>query len=702
LPIRYRKPIAETVSPSLSIDLHIANASSVDVDLTRDAGTAYPNTPPVTANIYTLQSGFTININPDALIGVGGSTEGTHYRWYNVDVSAGNFLVVKDQVYCIIVRQASTLNTGSSYQWLGKYCIKDEASPFTFGFENRSIYQDITQGVAISTISAANWLCLSGTLEYVQMIEVVVKKTKQDLKSVNVIDTENSKYTPGFTSILGGDDTTISVKSPDFSTAYVRGTDYSIDIWGGQIFINLDSFALEDTIIVQWYESEDDLLIMSDALGNAIIKSDSLSHGDEELFLKVAVTGERMWPSDNSVELNKQFTLLPGLDEELVSDNNQSQRMEVTTIESWNEQSGKFDEISGVEDTSKFAVEFRDPFVIGTTSYSVRTGKGLSTDRIIAGTKGIGSKDVPFFYEIDVSSASFPNDLYHVMLKQEEYLEWRVATGNDFSDMQNGDFVDGTPPTSPSDVKTSDHFYLKHMNAKFGMVLAHWIAYESEARIYFVNEDGVVIRDDSFVSEDARNPLNTAYKSKRISVSLNPVDLQGNPLFEAHGDSGETGYDSLYDTDVKHYMSTRIKKVLIAANGLSATFDNYGDENSFLDVKVVGFPVSKVLNIRNEIRNPGYEHADAKELNISNPVLQHQSLVDRLTRSLNEFYNTYRINYIVNAVYHPLLRPGRIVRVVSSKEGFDHDLFVITNPRHKIMFSSEDGFTTAFKGLLQI
>jgi len=674
-------PLGSNVA--INFDIYLSNGG-IDYSTTDGIN---PATPPTSASILTLLN-TTLFIDFDLLDPL---TDETEYRWFYFDVSAASVSVTKDTKYGIILRCDNTVELFNFFVLSKKVTNPD----------NRTINDTIGDGVDITTYTAS-WT-VSNSPPSVMLSQVEIKKDSHELKSIHILDTLNPNITSNFNSLLGGAaNTTIAVYSSDFTIKYINATDYTITYSGAKFTINFLTLGIDDVIIVQWFESLSDTLLITDIAEKAIKHiSESSFHGDDNTFRRVIIKGQKLRPSNSSVSVSKTFDMFPGLDKLIEDDIRQVKRIESVGTEQWKDANNDFGselEISAA--SKKFVFDFNDPVVTGTTAYRVKQGLGKTTDKIANGTLTIATtEDVPLFYEIDVSSALFTGEGYNVIIETKFYKEWRLATVEDFDDMLV-EFVVGTIPTSVDDVITNNHFYFKHMNGFFGHDSIQWVAYESRQSLFYIDADGAVLQDDEFSNESTKNPFKTAHTDKRISVEVAAVDIKGNPLFPIHSESGKDGFDSAADSAIKIWASARVSRVNIQTFGINATYDNYGLEKKLLDIDVVGFPINKITELKIDIKSPGFNHADAKVLSIDNELIQHQAILDRRGRSLHNFWNQDRLVFDKLASYFPQLKPGTIVRVKSEVEGFTDDVFVIMNSNHQ--FSLADGMTSRLGELLQI
>jgi hypothetical protein len=604
------------------------------------------------------------------------------------------------EAYSIIIRQTTGLNTGYRYQTLCKAALEEYGNPLAF--YNEVIYQSVAGGTPIGSIVAANWSVPS--LDVVMLTEVILEKEKVSLSS-DIIDELNTDIELGYSSLMGGSDTTIVATSDDFITEYVRDVDYEIVLIGSMFYIKPLTLTINDFLIARWVTSPTELISIVDHTkhGEIPMLTESSEHGDENMFETFRIQGERLRPSDLPITTNKKFPMYPGVGINAEQEIKQAKNVEVINTLDWDDTKLAFKEAGVPVDTSAFAVEFTEPIILGTTAYQTHEGRWRTGDKVVAGSVDSLTRSVPMFYEVDVTSASFDSKNYNIMLKQQSYRAWRVATENDYADMMLDDVVIGTPPTGEDDVRTDTHFYLKNMNSRNRSELyqCDWVAYETEYALYFKNENGTIVRDETFTSRDQRNPIKTSYLDLAANIVVSAEDLFGYPLFPYHGEIGFDGYSADAHASIKRWMSAKVVRVDISNLGLSVIYDNYDDENNkkFLHASVSAYPINNVLNIISEVNSGNQNHADAKEYSIQNELLQNQPVIDLRVRGLAAFWKYDRLNYKASAVYHPRFRPGTIVRVTSERENLDNALFAVFSPKHTL---TREGFLTDFGSLLQL
>lgn len=696
------------------------NPIDIDLYLTDDgveyecADTIHPDTPPTSADIVSLGS-FELFIDKSRVVGTGGggaiqAGDESPYYWRTFDVSAADVSVEAGKSYGIIIRG----EVSGDYLI---YCTLAKIVAMTT--ENRTIESYINDGADITTLSSSSWNAPdSGSSNGLCVLSVIeIRKDKVELKSSDIIDSLNPNISSGFISIMGGSDTTIVVKSHDLQTEYDRGAPgchYNITYSGGKFYISNDwgILTIDDIIVVQWFDSKSDLIQVTSEPKDML--SEAMRRNDETNFLGVSLRGEKLLPAPRSVAIEQIFTIGQGTEEPLSASTDQKiEGDSADSVRSWNETKKKF-ESPDVESaaSTKFALDFKDPFICGTTGYVVRYGKGLSTDTIEDGSFTPGSsRDVPMFYRINMLSpgTGFSNDDYHIMFHDENYRTWRLANGGDRTDMIDNTVVADTGVAdthfSGSDdgepLKGEDWFYVKHMNKYYdGGDTLYWIAYESEERVYYIDENGAVIHDTSYLNNSDKNPIKSSYLEKAIYVKFTPEDFKQQPLFEYHGDSGETGYDSSYSSKVKAWMRVKIDRIDIKANGVSALFTNITTFNKFIRVLVIGYPLNYRIGVEYEKKVSGSDHADARIFDSENSLIQSYEVARLKGNQILDFWGVNHEPITRTIPFNPSIRPGAVVRLSSDILGLEDRLYYVHNRSGIIAPTS--GLETELKDMFAI
>jgi hypothetical protein len=687
-----------TLSPTYDVpkdfDLYISDDG---VDFSSSDGVNI-TTPPTSADIEVMKEG----------------TEQIYISYAKLDS-----IIDESQFYWLtfVVEDNKTLEEGKNYAIIFR-CEKtgDLFHYMALGKDvsnanNLVAVNSITDGAAITTINQSGWNTRSSSggggamLCYVEM-----KRQYINFPNVKNVLTLNDSYVDGieFESLMSGANKAVKVVSEDFLTTYT-GTDflfYYESLYGCYRFYIVpggDLDNIDNTFVVLWFSLGSSVLLISDTKGQ--ILTESSEFGDLTTHLRIQVDGKKIRPADANVKIDRVFDLYPGILLELEQENSQTKKIEATNIEQWNEKLNKYelaDDLTG--ESSKFVFDFNDPFIIGTTAYTVIYGKGhlngANPDDHVESSTIVTqfSEDVPKFYRVTFGTA-FDDTNYHVMIAPLQYREWRLAKVEDFPDMTD-DNVIGTKPTDSDDVFTTTHCFIKRMNQSYGSKNCDWIAYESGERIFYKDENGVIVEDPSFTADLARNIFPSSYPDKIIFVKIEPTDFAGNPLFDAHSDSGEDGYDPDMQTDVEKYMSCYIDQVDIHAKGISAKYSNFDTQKKFLRITVVGYPVNAIVSIREEKRLPGFEHADAKAIKIDNNLIQAQAIAKRKVNMMMDFWGKERINFTKDVVFDPRVRPGHIAFITSDKDNLDNNAFYITST--STLLSRADGFRQTLSKFLQI
>lgn len=698
----------------IDVDLYITG-SGVDC---RSAAGAVPDTPPVNANIKSLGA-FKLFIDSNKIVGTGSPYnvgDESPYVWRTFDVSGAteaNRTVVAGSHYCIIIRMQKTNNNVLYYGM-----AKDVA----MSTHNRTIKKTIPDGADITThtgtwYTEANFRsdsdggCIFWVLEY--------RKDRVALKSTKIIDSLHPNISSGFTSLLGGSDSTIAVKSQDLESEFTKGSgfDYTIEYSSGKFWLVNEGLASDQIVVVQWFDTPDnnDLIKLTSAPKDMI--EDIAAIADTTSYLGVKIIGEKLLPAPRSVVVEQIMPLPIAWQEPLEAST--KQRVEgdsSNSMRNWNETKKKFEyPDSDTGDSAKFALDFKDPFIAGTTAYTVRYGKGLTTDRVEDGSVTPGdSRDVPLFWRIDMASPGngFDSDDYHIIFKDDQYRTWRLATSDDIPDMVDNTIVWATGDTGSADshfagshdgepLKGKTHFYVKHMNKYYdnGDTL-NWIAFESEDRQYYIDRYGAPRRDDGYAVESDKNPSDTSYLSKVIVVQLGVENAMQVPLFEAHGESGKTGYDSTYSSKVKSWAFSKLDRVDIKPRGIAVNYSNKSGFVKFLRFFVIGYPLNARIGIEYSKLLDGSDHADAKIVKIENNLIQSYEAARLKGQQIIDFWGNDKPPLSRTMPYNPMLRPGMVIKLDSDLLSLSNRLFFIHS--RYVTLSPSSGFTTELRKMIQI
>jgi hypothetical protein len=450
--------------------------------------------------------------------------------------------------------------------------------------------------------------------------------------------------------------------------------------------------------MLQWLESDIDLIEMLD--DTEITESEQ--YGDKSMILLAEVKGERRDVSNVPMTISKRFDILPGYgdEQELNDEIAQSRNLGVNSIEEFDEKSNEYNEIDIAD--PKLAIEFSDPIIVGSTKYIVEygngnIGEGFQTDTYVPPS----DHGVPLFYKIYITP--YENADYHIMFSQELYKGWRIATEEDRSDMDGNTIstLTGNPYTIPGDesIKDTTHFYVKRMNKKYSDNGLEWFTYLSEEKIYYMNEDGILVEDPNFSVESEYNPIDSLYIDRSVYVKLTPIDLIGSPLFIGHSEAIYPGYKTGLDPAITKNMATKVSKVKVSSDGVYVIYEQYAFEKKFMDILFIGYSLNKITNIKVTRRSDGYDHEDAKSIKIESSLIQNYHVAQRKAAQIIDFWGFMRSIYSRSNNYDPRLRPSTLVVVTSSKFGYDKQLFFIESVTNKI---SSNTIFTNIQSMIQV
>lgn len=643
------------------------------------------------------------------------------YVWRGFDLG-GTFEVEAGKTYAICIQ---SVGVSHDYYWY-QAMTKEVGSTI-----NQSATDTCIAGADISTRGSENWKFLgyrrdgSGN-DHGEVINAVIeiKKKKQAINGTNIVDSINPNIDSGFVSKIGGDDSTIKVSDMNYGSVYIKDTDYTITYADSTYWINFTTFNINDLLAIHWFESVLQPPLLSDSRQSNL--SETSGWGDTTAIRSCSVLGLKKLPAGINVRINKIFTIPPGLDKDLLTTNEISREGQSEDVmRDWDSVKKKYVRILDDSDTTdpvydrykKFAFEFKDPFISGTTGYKVRYGLGSSSDTVNAGTitgAFIKAHDVPLFYKIWFEDGEdFGDEFYNVMFKKAHYQEWRMATPDDVPDIP-GNYKLGLDPDTresgkvPGDdlslvdnlIKGNSFFIVKHMNEYYGESTLDFVAYMTEEKKFYVNSVGLVVEDPAYDSGDLdKNPFPSSYPGKPIIVKVTPQDFNQNPLFEYHSEVAEDGYLAGTNANVEAWASSRIDRVEVLPTGINAIYSNWSDEHQFVNIEIYGYPLNNVSSIRYRKSLPGAEHVDAKKLEINNDLISSEIMAKLKCDQVIDFWGEERNIIKRSAVYNPAYYPGMIIRLSSEYQDQTEQLYYVLGITHTI---SSDNMTTEFTKLLEI
>ena len=709
IPIRLYSPYTVPIEDTpIDVDIGIVP----DIDCSDVGGDGFIDTPPNMGSAVLLASSQ-VYISQAKTVG-NPSLNYSWFYWFSFDVSAADYALEAGRTYGIILRfDTRTGHSLNKYQAFTKVIDSTPSAPQDMSL-NRLGHQFASSGTGWPP-PGGSWQTLAQPTEWSMagLHEVIIKKTKQELDNVDgIIDDVNPDITNSFESIAGGTDSTVIVRDLDSGSKFPTVA-FAISYSGGKYYFepNESYFGIDNVLLVSWIEAIGDLIKIDDSVSKVKnMLSETEQYGDSMLYLSSEVIGRKLSISDVAAIVNKRYEILPGSDLDLEENSDQIKNIKAVTIEEWNDLENKFEEVDRGLESEKFALTLSDPFIVGTTAYNIKYGKGLNSDNVQSGNWGSSiDHEVPIFYKFAIPTPYASVD-YHIMLRNDLYKSWRVATEQDRNDMEDhtvdtatgNSYPIGGGPIPDTLIKDTGHFFLKFMNNRYGLRTVYWFTYESEERRFFINRDGVVIEDTAFSATDPRNPAPSGYPSKTMNVVITPMDYAGNPLFEFHHDSGVDGYSASYHADINRNMSTRINRAELHSRGVNLKFSNFGSIKQFLEMNLLGYPVNTMTNIKSVRRNPGYNHADAKVIRVDTDLIQSRHVSDRKAAENLYIWGEERSIYSRALNYDPRLRPGITLIINSPEMGFDNYLFHVFDAQHNLTLNPGGAISTNLPSMLQL
>jgi hypothetical protein len=403
----------------------------------------------------------------------------------------------------------------------------------------------------------------------------------RQLRGRNIIHDSNSAYTFN----------TIQVANADHNYYYTEGTHYSIVYDSGTGIYTLAEIgtSFEGHIVVTYLQGpSDDSLILFDDDGQlnppSMIGIPDENWRFDNLYNNIIIEGERSYPLDVPIVYRETYAISP---QQLNIDARVSkiQKAEGNAQYDWDGDQKVFrskekENVSG----SGFIVEFTDPLIIGTTKWVLRE-PDTSHVETLTRTEGGGAA----FYKFTWPGSAFtePGSAvettnYDVLISNKDY--WRECTKEDEGD--------SAWPAGPPDqyYKTGSYVYLKKVSDDTGdgsSDACTAYAYATKDTSFYVDAAGVI--QEAEIS-DATNPSPTASPDKSLYVRISPTDTRGAHLFRQAGT-----YDSVA---ISADYAVAVGAVRIGYDGVSVDVNNYAGIEHYLQVLVVGFPISGIERVR--------------------------------------------------------------------------------------------------------
>ncbi|MHA2069898.1 MAG: hypothetical protein ACXABY_36505, partial [Candidatus Thorarchaeota archaeon] len=344
--------------------------------------------------------------------------------------------------------------------------------------------------------------------------------------------------------------------------------------------------SLDGHIVITYIQgpSDDSLILFDDdgQLNPPTVMAADESWSFADIKNSIIVEGERSFPLDTPITYAETYAISP---QQLNIDSpfSKVQRAEANAQYDWDGDRKIFlteekQNVSG----SGFIVEFTDPLIIGTTKWILREPDDSHVEektRVEGGDAAFYKFIWPGTPFLEPGSAEQTTN-YDILLTNNAY--WRVC--------RKEDEADAAWPGPTEFYKTGAYVYLKKFRDDDGdgsSDLCTAYAYPTKDTSFYIDAAGVI--QESEIS-DATNPSSTASPDKSIYVRIGATDERGAHLWRQAGT-----YDSVV---IPADYAVTVGAVRIGYDGISADVNNYASIEHFLQVLVVGYPISSIERVR--------------------------------------------------------------------------------------------------------
>jgi hypothetical protein len=393
------------------------------------------------------------------------------------------------------------------------------------------------------------------------------------LRGRNIIHTSNTAY----------DFNSLQVANADHNFFYVEGTHYNLSYNAGTGVYTLTEVgtSLEGHIVITYIQGpSDDALVLFDDDGSenppTMLSADE-SWSFADLYNSIIVAGERAYPLDTPITYIETYAISP---QQLNVDTTFSkvQKAEAQAQYDWDGDRKIFlteekQNVSG----SGFVVEFQDPLIIGTTKWLLREPDTSHVEEKTATEAGAtGFQRVTWDTDFLEPGSSVETTNYDVLVVNKSY--WRVCTLADESDDA---WIGGSYKTG------SDVVLKKFRDGGVPSDTCVAYAYATKDTSFYIDAAGIIQEAEI---TDALNPTQTASPDKSIYIRIGATDERGAHLFRQAGT-----YDSV---SIAADYAVFVGAVRIGYDGISVDVNNYASIEHFLQVLVVGFPISGLERVK--------------------------------------------------------------------------------------------------------
>jgi hypothetical protein len=502
----------------------------------------------------------------------------------------------------------------------------------------------------------------------------------------NVIHSANTAY---------GQDT-IKVSNAEFNIFYVQGTDFTVSYNSslGTYTITEVGNALEGHIVFSYYTGPaDDQLIVFDADGK-VRPPNMFSPGDEysdfaDIYNQIVVKGEKSFPTNTPMTIVDTLAVSP---KAMNADTGFSKVQEVVPSAAyvWDGDQNRFMYTSEAEQAaSGYMVEFRDPFIIGTTEWRVRSPDTTQVETD-SETRDGGAWWLKFTWGTSFTVTGSPAEgttEYDAMVTNPLY--WRVATPEDIDEILDQGGVPGTDK-----YKTGSYIYIKKFRDG-GPVSDNCTAYAYKLKDTYYHIDSAHRILEGRL-EDDENPTPSASPDKKIRILVEPIDATGAHLFPIAGT-----YDGVSIADA---YCMKIVALRFRYDGLSADMYNYSDQVRYIRFSVTGYPIAQIERVKITVEDritqdasiSAIEAKGERPLDISNPFVQSAATARLIGGMLLEWAKDFHSETPLTARFMPWLELLSPCLIASDYGNFDEtsELWLIDGITHTVNAGESGASTT--------
>jgi hypothetical protein len=148
------------------------------------------------------------------------------------------------------------------------------------------------------------------------------------------------------------------------------------------------------------------------------------------------------------------------------------------------------------------------------------------------------------------------------------------------------------------------------------------------------------------------------------------------------------------------HHACQVNRAVAVSKGVNIKFSNWGIVHKFLHLLVYGYPLNRRIGIKHEEKLAGADHADAKIVDIKNPLIQSGRVAQLKCKQIIDFWGTDNPPITRKITFNPAIRPGSVIILTSDLEGIDARLYYV----HDIngLLSDTAGLSMSLKNMIRI